>query len=332
MHEEDTTRHRAPTTDPMSERAGRFQREHARRLQALAYRMLGSMAEAEDVVQDAWLRWVDVSEDGVERPGAFLSRVVTRLCLDRLGSAVARRECYVGVWLPELVPEGDAPCDMTPGPQQQTELAQDVSVAFMLALERLSPLERAALLLHDVFDLDYDDLAAHLEREPAACRQLVSRARRNARSGQTRREVSTEERRHLFEAFTNALRTHDVAALARVLSAEVAFLADGGGKVNATARSLHGAERVARVLVGFARLPSSAVWHFVPARVNGGPGCLVVDRRTRDLIQVIGLEAAAEPGKIAAVYVQRNPDKLGVAARWLADSGSPVTEASTMSS
>ena len=146
---------RSPTA-----RAHRYDRDHARRLRALAYRMLGSRAEAEDVVQEAWLRWADVDESTVEHTGAFLSRLVTNLCLDKLRSAAAQREHYVGVWLPEPLLEDDDLFDWTPGPEKQAEFAQDVSVAFLLALERLSPLERAAFLLHDVFDLDYDEVGA----------------------------------------------------------------------------------------------------------------------------------------------------------------------------
>jgi RNA polymerase sigma-70 factor (ECF subfamily) len=158
-----------------AERALRYDREHARGLRALAYRMLGSRSEAEDIVQEAWLRWAEVDESTVQNAGAYLSRLVTNLCLDKLGSAAAKREQYVGVWLPEPLLDEDA--GWSPGPEAQAEFAQDVSVAFMLALERLSPLERAAFLLHDVFDVDFDEVARRLERSPAACRQLVSRAR-----------------------------------------------------------------------------------------------------------------------------------------------------------
>jgi RNA polymerase sigma-70 factor, ECF subfamily len=157
-------------------RAYRYDRDHARRLRALAYRMLGSRAEAEDVVQEAWLRWAEVDESTVGNAGAFLSRLVTNLCLDKLRSAAAQREHYVGVWLPESLLEDDELFGWAPSPEKHAEFAQDVSVAFMLALERLSPLERAAFLLHDVFDLDYDEIARHLERSEVACRQLVTRA------------------------------------------------------------------------------------------------------------------------------------------------------------
>ena len=222
-----------------AERALRYDREFARNLRALAYRMLGSRAEAEDIVQEAWLRWADVDESTVQHVGAYLSRLVTNLCLDKLGSAAARREQYVGVWLPEPVLNEDA--GWTPGPEVQAEFAQDVSVAFMLALERLSPLERAAFLLHDVFDLDFDEIGRRLERSPAACRQLASRARQHVKADYARHEVEDEERDRLFGAFSEAVRNFDVDALAAVLAEDAVMLADGGGKVSALSRPLHGA-------------------------------------------------------------------------------------------
>src|SRR3990167_773806 len=155
---------RSPTA-----RARRYDQDYARRLRALAYRMLGSRAEAEDIVQEAWLRWAEVDESTVEHTGAFLSRLVTNLCLDRLRSPAGQRLHYVGVWLPEPLLDDEDLFGWAPSPEKQAEFAQDVSVAFMLALERLSPLERAAFLLHDVFDLDYDQIAHQLQRSEAAC-------------------------------------------------------------------------------------------------------------------------------------------------------------------
>jgi RNA polymerase sigma-70 factor (ECF subfamily) len=292
-----------------AERALRFQHDHARSLRALAYRMLGSRTEAEDIVQDAWLRWSLVDESTVEHDGAYLSRLVTNLCLDKLRSAAAKREQYVGVWLPEPVLDDEA--GWSPGPESQAEFAQDVSVAFMLALERLSPLERAAFLLHEVFDLDFDDIGRRLQRSPAACRQLASRARQHVKADYARREVEHEERERLFAAFSEAVRTLDVDALARVLTEDAVMLTDGGGKASAVPRPLHGGARVAQTFIGFARLPGSRGWRLEPARVNGLPGCLVVDDRTGELVQTIALApAATAPGRIGALYIQRNPDKL----------------------
>jgi RNA polymerase sigma-70 factor, ECF subfamily len=293
----------------LAERAQRYDREHARGLRALAYRMLGSRAEAEDIVQEAWLRWAQVDETTVQHAGAYLSRLVTNLCLDKLGSAAAKREQYVGVWLPE--PLVDEEAGWSPGPEAQAEFAQDVSVAFMLALERLSPLERAAFLLHDVFDLDFDEIARRLERSPAACRQLASRARSNVKADYARREVEEEERARLFGAFSEAVRNLDVDALAKVLAEDAVMLSDGGGKAAAVPRPLHGAALIAKAFIGFAKLPTSRAWRLQPAHINGLPGCLVFDDATGRLVQTIALApSAAEPGRIGALYIQRNPDKL----------------------
>jgi RNA polymerase sigma-70 factor, ECF subfamily len=291
-----------------AERALRYDREHARGLRALAYRMLGSRAEAEDIVQEAWLRWAQVDEGTVEHAGAYLSRLVTNLCLDKLRSAAAKREQYVGVWLPE--PLLDEEAGWSPGPETQAEFAQDVSVAFMLALERLSPLERAAFLLHEVFDLDFDEIGRRLERSPAAVRQLASRARNHVKADYARREVEEEERERLFGAFSEAVRNCDVDALAKVLTEDAVMLSDGGGKVNALPRPLHGGALIARTFIGFAKLAISH-WRLEPARINGLPGCLIFDGATGQLLQTVALTpSATEPGRIGALYVQRNPDKL----------------------
>jgi RNA polymerase sigma-70 factor (ECF subfamily) len=292
----------------LTERALRYDREHARSLRALAYRMLGSRTEAEDIVQEAWLRWAQVDESTVQHAGAYLSRLVTNLCLDKLGSAAAIRERYFGVWLPE--PLLDEEAGWSPGPEAQAEFAQDVSVAFMLALERLSPLERAAFLLHEVFDLDFDEIGRRLERSPAACRKLASRARNHVKADYARREVSEEERERLFGAFSEAVRNFDVDALATVLSEDAVMLSDGGGKVSALPRPLQGGALIARTFIGFAKLPTSH-WRLEPARINGLPGCLIFDDATGQLVQTVALApAATEPGRIGALYIQRNPDKL----------------------
>lgn len=300
------------TDDPTpAARARRFDSDHARRLRALAYRMLGSRAEAEDIVQEAWLRWAEVDEATIEHSGAFLSRLVTNLCLDKLRSAAHQREQYVGVWLPEPLLEDEALFDWAPGPEKQAEFAQDVSIAFMLALERLSPLERAAFLLHDVFDMDYDEIARHLDRSEATCRQLISRARKNVKADYARREVAREEGERLVAAFMDAVRSHDVSGLAQLLAEDAVLLADGGGKVAAVPRPLHGGELIARTFIGFAQLPTSRGWRLVPATVNGLPGLLVIDGAGGDrLVQTIALAPARAPGRVGAVYIQRNPDKL----------------------
>lgn len=310
--------------EPLAERAGRYQREHARSLRALAYRMLGSVAEAEDIVQEAWLRWAELDESGVQHAGAYLSRLVTNLCLDRLGSAAARREQYVGVWLPEPWLDDEVLAERAPDPQAQAEFAQDVSVAFMLALERLSPLERAAFLLHEVFDLDFDEVGERLGRSPAACRQLSSRARKHVKAQAPRQVVEQAQGLRLWQAFSEAVRTHDVDGLAQLLSADALMLADGGGVVSAVPRPLQGGALIARAFVGFARMPASRGWRLAPAWLHGAPGCLVFDDLDGGrLVQAMVLApAVGDPGRIGALYIQRNPDKLrGLLAEWARRAG-----------
>lgn len=310
--------------EPLAERAGRYQREHARSLRALAYRMLGSVAEAEDIVQEAWLRWAELDESEVQHAGAYLSRLVTNLCLDRLGSAAARREQYVGVWLPEPWLDDEVLSERAPDPQAQAEFAQDVSVAFMLALERLSPLERAAFLLHEVFDLDFDEVGERLGRSPAACRQLSSRARKHVKAQAPRQVVEQAQGLRLWQAFSEAVRTHDVDGLAQLLSADALMLADGGGVVSAVPRPLQGGALIARAFVGFARMPASRGWRLAPAWLHGAPGCLVFDDLDGGrLVQAMVLApAVGDPGRIGALYIQRNPDKLrGLLAEWARRAG-----------
>ncbi|HJV53350.1 MAG TPA: sigma-70 family RNA polymerase sigma factor [Noviherbaspirillum sp.] len=281
-----------------------------RHLRAIAYRMLGSRAEAEDVVQDAWLRWHAADRAQVDNVRAFLSATVTRLCLDRLKSAQAQREVYVGAWLPEPVADDDS--QYQPGPEAMHELAHDLSFAFMLTLERLSPLERAAFLLHDVFDMSFTDIAGVLGRSAAACRQLAARARANVHANRPAVRITPDEENRLAGAFVSAIRDGDVAALARVLAEDATFVADGGGRVTAVPKPLFGRDLIARTLIGFTR-------HFVPekhrmrpTRINGLAGC-VISTAEGELIQTIALEADGA-GRIKAIYVMRNPDKLRLVA------------------
>lgn len=295
----------------MSEAAQTFESQRPQ-LRALAYRMLGSQFEADDVVQDAWLRWCDVAHARVEHPRAFLSQAVTRLCLDRLKSAQLRRERYVGPWLPEpLVDEVDW---HAPDPAAALERADDVSVAFMLALERLSPLERAAFLLHDVFDCDFAEIAATLGRTPAACRQLATRARNQVRAGRPRFRPEAGQARRLLDAFERALASGDAAQLKAALADDARFVSDGGGRIAAARVVVSGAARVAKLLLGLARkhpLPDrSSVRR---ARINGLPGYVFRDPAATPL-QTLALETDAT-GRVAAVYIVRNPDKLRHLAR-----------------
>jgi RNA polymerase sigma-70 factor, ECF subfamily len=257
-----------------------------------AYRMLGSLADAEDVVQDAWLRWSGVDQTKVKEPGAFLRRTVVRLCLDVLKSAHAQREEYVGPWLPDPIVED--------------EPVEDVTLPLLLALERLSPLERAAFLLHDVFGESFDDIAQTLGRDAAACRQLASRARQNLRADKPRYDVSREQGLEIASAFFAASRSGDVSELGKLLAEGVSYQADGGGKRPALPRIITGAEEVADLLGAIARIytemPSRLVRYTF---VNGLPGFVTQEA---DGLQTTAL--LIDGNRIKAVYVMRNPDKL----------------------
>lgn len=268
----------------------------------MAYRMTGSTADAEDIVQEAYLRWKRTDRTSVRNPKAFLSKTVARLSLDFLKSARVRRETYVGPWLPEpVVGEGAMAIDSA------AELAQDVSMALLMALERLSPLERAAFLLHDVFDADYAEVAEALGRSEAACRKLVSRARTHVRSSRPHYRTSSEEHARLVRAFGAAVLSGDTSALHRVLTDDAVLFPDGGGKVVSALRPIHGADRVARFVLGvFKKFPLSSGARIYEETVNGGPGFVIEDAGKP--IQTMAFEV--EDGRIAAVYVVRNPDKL----------------------
>src|SRR5215471_4716367 len=228
---------------------------HRQRLLGLAYRMLGSVSEAEDAVQDAYLRWHAIDRDTVSDVRAFLTTTTTRICLDTLKSARARREEYVGPWLPEPVLDTAALA-----PDSRTELAEDLSIALLLTLDRLSPLERGAFLLHDVFDFSFSEVATALERSEAACRQLATRARAHVRDARPRGaavaphsgEIDAKHEQ-LISAFLAATRSGDLHGLTRLLARDVRVVADGGGKVPAAQRVLEGADRVAAFLVNVAR-------------------------------------------------------------------------------
>jgi RNA polymerase sigma-70 factor, ECF subfamily len=263
----------------------------------LAYRMLGSAAEAEDVVQEAYLRWQAAPRDDVGAPRAFLARVVTNLAIDALTSARARREQYVGPWLPE--PLGAAAADDT-GAADPASL----SLAFLLLLERLSPLERAAYLLGEVFDHDHGEVAAILGRSEAACRQLLSRARRHVRAGRPRFPPSREQHQRLLAAFAQACASGDLDALRRLLADDAIACSDGGGKAAAALRPIHGADRVARFFVGLSRkLGDRSV---TIAEVNGETGLVV--RGDGGVYAVATVEADGD--RVRAVHVVVNPDKL----------------------
>ncbi|MBR7827160.1 RNA polymerase sigma factor SigJ [Actinospica sp. MGRD01-02] len=221
--------------------------EHRRYLGAVAYRMLGSIADAEDVVQEAWLRWRDVDHAGVENPRAYLTTVVTRLCCNELDSARTRRESYYGEWLPEPL------LDEAPGPQDRAEVGEQISYAVTALLERLSPAERAAFVLHDVFGVDFALIASALDRSEQAVRQLASRARRQIKDDGPRRTADRAVQRRAVEAFAGAVTQGDIMALMRVLDPDTVWHSDGGGIVRAGVRPILGADKVARLVLGLVR-------------------------------------------------------------------------------
>jgi len=269
------------------------------RLKRLAYRMLGSVAEAEDAVQDAWLRWTRADDD-VADPAGWLVRTTSRLCIDRLRAAKAQREAYRGPWLPDPLIE-----ELTEDP---VERAEDVSVAFLLALERLSPLERAVFLLHDVFDEDYAAVAETLGRTEPAVRQLAARARSHVRDARPRFSVSQEEAGRLAMAFMTAAAQGDYGALSQMLAKDAVLVTDGGGKRKAALRPMVGPEDIVRLLQGLAWRGGWAEGMQVrPVRINGYPGVVVMQKGEP---MTIAFQPGAD-GKIAGVYLMRNPDKLG---------------------
>lgn len=263
------------------------------KLKRVAYRMLGSVADADDIVQEAFIRWMKTERADVREPEAFLRRTVTRLCLDQLKSARRQRETYVGTWLPDPVVE--------------EEEVEDVTLPLMLVLERLSPLERAAFLLHDVFGQNFDEVAAAIGRDPAAARQLAARARAHMREAKPRFKVEKERGLELAEAFYTASRSGDLKTLGAMLTADVSVHADGGGKRPAFPKPVLGYDAVmtlwAKLAVVVKHNPSKLVR---VATINGLPGFITLEADGE--LQTTALDI--EDGKIAAVYVVRNPDKL----------------------
>ena len=273
---------------------------------AIAYRMLASVSDAEDVLQEAFLRWRRAVDDGVEIASlkAYLTTVVTRLAMDHLRSARARREEYVGLWLPEPLPTGTTSDD----PLARAERAESLSMAFLLVLERLSPVERAAFLLHDVFGYGHDEIAAIVETTPANARQIASRARRRVQAERPRFDPSPEERERLAARFFAAVTSGDVEGLVQVLADDVVVYGDGGGKVPQWAAPIVGAERVARLFAGLGRQMGEVGVALERRTVNGQPAAVVVDPEGA-VVAVWVLDVA--DGRVGAVRSVINPEKLG---------------------
>jgi RNA polymerase sigma-70 factor (ECF subfamily) len=272
---------------------------HRGRLLGLAYRMLGSRSDAEDVVQDAYLRFAGAQD--VHNAEAFLVTVVTRLCLDRLKSARAQREVYVGPWLPEPVFDAEGL-----SAEAATELADDLSFALLLALDRLSPLERAAFLLHDVFDTPFSEIAAMLDRTEAACRQLATRARRAVRDERPAPAATPDNHARLLQAFGEAVTSGNVARLAELLREDAVAITDGGGRKTAARNPIQGADKIARFFIGLAAKNAGHEIRVEPAMINGAIGALLY--LDGELDHTMSMAISGE--KIAAIYIVRNPDKL----------------------
>jgi RNA polymerase sigma-70 factor (ECF subfamily) len=271
-----------------------FQDERPR-LARLAYRMLGSLVDADDVLQEAFLRFSRANRDGIKSPSAYLSSIVVRLCIDHRRVVEARKESYVGPWLPEPIVES----------ADQVETSESVSLAFLVVLESLSPLERAAYLLRRVFDYGYDEIGTILDKSQQSCRQLVHRAEGSIRERRPRFEPDPREAERITGAFLQACASGDLDGLVQLLSDDAVVYSDGGGKVPAARVPIVGVDRVARLFLGLAR-QATAGWEARRVRVNGQPGVLILI--AGHLEQVLTIEVV--DGRIATIFVVRNPDKL----------------------
>ncbi len=276
---------------------------HRGSLLGLAYRMLGSRVDAEDAVQDAWLRWSATQRLDIDNAEAFLVRIVTRLCLDRLKSARSKREVYVGPWLPEPIVDAEALSS-----HAATELAEDLSFALLLALDRLSPLERAAFLLHDVFDAPYASGAGALGRSEDACRKLASRARLAIKRDGPVPSAPDDEHARLLAAFVEAAESGDISRIECLLTEDAVALSDGGGRVLAALNPIRGADRVARFISGVVRkqIEAGVTLRVENASINGRPGLLLW--ADDQLGQAVAIDVDDE--RIATLYMVLNPDKL----------------------
>lgn len=271
---------------------------HRSLLNAVAYRVLGRWSDAEDVVQDAWLRWSTVDLDQVEDPEGYLVRVTTRLAIDRLRSAASRRETYVGPWLPE-------PVLTTPDVAEDVARSESVSLAMLLVLESLSPLERAVFVLHEAFGYALAEIATIVDRSPESVRQTAARARDHVSRGRRRYDTDQATRRKVTESFMSASTGGDLASLMEVLAPDVRLVCDGGGLAPAPRKEIEGIDLVARALVTFAgRMPADP--RVVLAEVNGGPGIVIYGGDTPAAVIVLHLV----DGRAAEIHLVSNPEKL----------------------
>jgi RNA polymerase sigma-70 factor (TIGR02957 family) len=273
---------------------------HRRRLQGIAYRMLGSVAEAEEVVQDAWLRWHEADKASFDSAEAWLVTVVTRLSIDRLRAAKVQREHYIGAWMPEptLTESPDTP-------EESLERADNISVAFLAVLERLAPEARAAFLMREVFDADYDEVALTLGKSEVACRQLVHRAKAQVQDARPRYQVSRETHQRLLRAFADAAARGSMQDLKALMTEDVELIGDGGGKVQSFSKVLTGNQRLAQLYYSLWRRMGPVV-RMELVEINGEPGLLRFIDGELESAQTFEIE----DDRIARIRVQRNPDKL----------------------
>ena len=270
---------------------------HRSLLFTVAYEMLGSAADAEDVVQESWLRWADVDHGQIRDPRAYLIRIVTRQSLNRMRTIARQREEYVGEWLPE-------PLLTTPDIAEDVELAESVSIAMLTVLETLNPTERAVFVLREVFAAPYEEIAAAIAKTPAATRQIAHRARAHVEARRPRMQVTQAEQEAAVERFLAAIQTGDIDALLGVLAPDVVLVTDGGGLVSAARRPIEGAERVAKFLSASGKAIPEIVGRTVS--LNGAPGLWIDIDGELDTVASL----AIEDGRITRIYVIRNPQKL----------------------
>ncbi len=269
---------------------------------SIAYRMLGSVMDAEDMVQEAYLRWQEASDVDVRSPQAYLATVVTRLCINHLRSARVQRESYVGPWLPEPLVTAHIP-----DASGTVDLAESLSMAFLVLLERLSPTERAVFLLHEVFDFEYAEIARIVEKSEANCRQLMARAKKHVHAGDARFHASPEKAEQLVERFTQAAGAGDLDGLLAMLAEDITLVPDGGGKARGAALNpIHGRDAVARFVVGFTRRFTPVDRVTRPAEINGQRGFISYESGT----PVAALVFDIRDDRIHTIYAIGNPDKL----------------------
>src|ERR1700761_2386662 len=292
---------------------------HRTHLIGIAYRMLGEMSAAEDVAQEAWLRWQRADGEDIRDPRAWLSAVAVRLSLDARRKARTRRETYVGPWLPEPILPDDVRALAADAPAARAELASDLSLALLHVLERLSPEERAALILHDAFDCDYGVIAHALEKSEAACRKLVSRARERVKTDRPRHSVDRGQHQDLLQRFAAAAASADTTTLTKLFASDVVLYSDGGGKAKAALNPIYGADKVARFLAGVVSKFWQNNFEVMLVEMNGMPGFVL---RENGLLHS-ALTVEFDGGTLSALYFVRNPDKLARINRLFSPGPSP---------